>query len=258
MRATIALLYPVLLLAAAPAIAAEPDEPDKPVTDRSPSMGDAAATPVSDLNLRKGEIPPLLISAQERPYHLGGLERCNQIAGAIRDLDQLLGDDLDLPQEDGQRVTAGRVAQAAVGSFIPFRGLIREVSGANTHEGRLQAANDGGKARRALPKGAAEGAGRPRPRPPAPPGGVRGPIPTGGGCRRGWRRGSRAAPSSRATARRVAAATPPALRPWPSGTPGSPPPRLRRTRARTRTRKRTTVIARRSAEASSPSSFHNR
>jgi hypothetical protein len=153
MRATIALLYPMLLLATAPAIAAEPDEPDKPVTDRSPSMGDAAATPVSDLNLKKGEIPPLLIAAQERPYHLGGLERCNQIAGAIRQLDQLLGDDLDLPQEDGQRVTAGRVAQAAVGSFIPFRGLIREVSGANTHERRMQAAIDAGIARRAFLKG---------------------------------------------------------------------------------------------------------
>lgn len=153
MRATIALLYPVLLLAAAPAIAAEPDEPDKPVTERNPSIGDAAVTPVSDLNLKKGEIPPLLIAAQERPYHLGGLERCNQIAGAIRELDQLLGDDLDLPQEDGQRVTAGRVAQAAVGSFIPFRGLIREVSGANTHERRMQAAIDAGIARRAFLKG---------------------------------------------------------------------------------------------------------
>lgn len=153
MRATIALLCPVLLLGAVPAVAAEPDEPEKPVTDRGPSMGDAAATPVSDLNLKKGEIPQLLISAQERPYHLGGLERCNQIAGAIRELDQLLGDDLDLPQEDGQRVTAGRVAQAAVGSFIPFRGLIREVSGANTHERRMQAAIVAGIARRAFLKG---------------------------------------------------------------------------------------------------------
>lgn len=153
MRATVVLFCPLILLAATPTLARNQNEPDKPVTERSPNMGDAVTTPVSDLNLKKGEIPPLLIAAQERPYHLRGLERCNQIAGAIRELDQLLGDDLDLPQEDGQRVTAGRVAQAAVGSFIPFRGLIREVSGANTHERRMQAAIDAGIARRAFLKG---------------------------------------------------------------------------------------------------------
>jgi hypothetical protein len=154
MRATVVLLCPLLLLASIPALARDQDQqPDKPVTERSPNMGDAVVTPVSDLNLKKGEIPPLLIAAQERPYHLGSIERCNQIAEAIREFDVLLGDDIDLPQEDGQRVTAGRFAQAAVGSFIPFRGLIREVSGANTHERRLQAAIDAGIARRAFLKG---------------------------------------------------------------------------------------------------------
>lgn len=46
---------------------AEAKEPDKPVADRSPSMGDAVATPASDLNLKKDTIPPLLLTAQERP-----------------------------------------------------------------------------------------------------------------------------------------------------------------------------------------------
>lgn len=155
MRATFALLCPlILLLAGSPALARNQDQqPDKPVTERNPTMGDAVTTPVSDLNIKRGQIPPLLIAAQERPYHLGGIERCNQIAAAIREFDVLLGDDIDLPQEDGQRVTAGRVAQEAVGSFIPFRGLIREVSGANTHERRMQAAIDAGIARRAFLKG---------------------------------------------------------------------------------------------------------
>jgi hypothetical protein len=150
MRATMASLCPIVLVLAGPVLARAPEEP---VTERNPSMGDAVTTPVSDLNLKKGEIPPLLVAAQERPYHLGGLERCNQIAAAVRELNQLLGDDIDLPQEDAQRVTAGRVAKAAIGSFIPFRGLIREVSGANTHERRMQAAIDAGIARRAFLKG---------------------------------------------------------------------------------------------------------
>lgn len=154
MRATVIVFCPLLLLASAPAMARDQDQqPDKPVTERSPNMGDAVTTPVSDLNLKKGEIPPLLIAAQERPYHLGGIDRCNQITAAIREFDVLLGDDIDLPQDDGQRVTAGRVAQAAVGAFIPFRGLIREISGANTHERRMQAAIEAGIARRAFLKG---------------------------------------------------------------------------------------------------------
>jgi hypothetical protein len=153
MRATVVLLCPLFLLASVPALARDQNEQEKPVTERGPNMGDAVTTPISDLNLKKGEIPPLLIAAQERPYHLGGIERCNQIGAAIREFDVLLGDDIDLPQEDGQRLTAGRVAQEAVGSFIPFRGLIREVSGANTHERRLQAAIDAGIARRAFLKG---------------------------------------------------------------------------------------------------------
>ncbi|MFN9375611.1 MAG: hypothetical protein ACK564_01015, partial [Novosphingobium sp.] len=65
---------------------AEAKEPDKPVSDRSPSMGDAVATPASDLNLKKDTIPPLLLTAQERPYTLVGLRRCPEIAAAVSEL----------------------------------------------------------------------------------------------------------------------------------------------------------------------------
>jgi hypothetical protein len=154
MRATLALGCSVLLAFAGPLAAKAPEqnEAEKPVTDRNVTMGDAAVTPVSDLGLKKGEIPDLLIAAQQKPYDLGGLGRCNQIAGAIGELDRLLGDDIDLP-EGAEKGGAGRVAQAAIGSFIPFRGLIREVSGASSHERRMQEAITAGMARRAFLKG---------------------------------------------------------------------------------------------------------
>lgn len=138
---------------------AEAKEPDKPVSDRSPSMGDAVATPASDLNLKKDTIPPLLLTAHERPYTLVGLRRCPEIAAAVGELDAVLGPDVDLPVEARNRMTAGRVAQAAVGSFIPFRGLIREISGANEQERKIQTAVQAGVARRAYLKGVGEARG---------------------------------------------------------------------------------------------------
>jgi hypothetical protein len=132
---------------------AEAKEPDKPITQQDVDAKDVALTPLSDLNLRKGEIPPLLIAAQDDPYTLAGLTRCPLIAAAVGDLDAVLGDDIDVAQANKQRMSAGRVAQSVAGSFIPFRGVIREISGANSQERKIQAAIYAGTARRAFLKG---------------------------------------------------------------------------------------------------------
>lgn len=137
----------------------EAKEPEKPVTDREPTIVDAVTTPASDLNLKKDTIPPLLLAAQERPYGLAGLRRCAEISAAVIGLNEVLGPDIDLPIDAKTGVTAGRVAQAAVGSFIPFRGLIREISGANEQERKIQVAVQAGFARRAYLKGVGEARG---------------------------------------------------------------------------------------------------
>lgn len=153
-----------LALGSVPAIAqqrqnetkAEPaDQPgaDRPITDRNVGAKDVALTPLSDLNLRKGEIPQMLLDAQDDPYTLARMTRCAQIASAIGELDAVLGEDLDVAQAKGQRISAGRAAQAALGTFIPFRGLIREVSGANAQERKIQNAIYAGTARRSFLKG---------------------------------------------------------------------------------------------------------
>jgi hypothetical protein len=144
------------LLLAAPSVAREPD---KPVTASDPSARDIAETPIEDLNLRKGHIPPVLLAAVQRPYTLGGLDSCQRLAAAIGELNAVLGDDVDLPQAGGGHTSAGRIAQSVATSFIPFRGVIREVTGASARKRELEEAVLAGVARRAFLKGAGEARG---------------------------------------------------------------------------------------------------
>jgi hypothetical protein len=142
-----------LALIAAPAMA-QPDEPaDRPLTNREPNAMDVAATPATDLNLRKDEIPQLLIDSQVKTYDLNGLSKCSQLAAQIGEFDAILGDDIDLPQTATQRVSPGRIGQYVVGSFIPFRGILREVTGAADQRRRMDAAITAGLIRRAFLKG---------------------------------------------------------------------------------------------------------
>lgn len=151
---------------AAPALA---QEPSRPFTERDPTAADVATTPMSDLNLRKSEIPAQLIAAQEKPYDMTGLDRCSRIAAAVGELDAVLGEDIDMPRLAQRGPSAGRLAQWAVGSFIPFRGAIREISGANAQERIVLAAINAGQARRAFLKGAGQARGCRYPASAAPP-----------------------------------------------------------------------------------------
>ena len=144
-------------ICAAPALAKDPpkDEPAAPrsIRDKNVNAVDVVATPVSDLGLRNGKIPPVLEAAVADPYDLAGIRTCAQISVRVSELDTILGPDRDIPQERAEKLSAGRVAQAAVGSFIPFRGIIREVSGANSHQRKVDDAVEAGTARRSFLKG---------------------------------------------------------------------------------------------------------
>jgi hypothetical protein len=134
-RAALLLAAAGLTLAAAPAFAQQrqsaPTEadkaPDKPITERDVGAKDVALTPLSDLNIKKGEIPQILLDAQDDPYDLTGLARCPQIAAEVGELNAVLGDDLDVAVAKRGSVSAGRAAQAARGAFNTFRGQIREL-----------------------------------------------------------------------------------------------------------------------------------
>ncbi len=126
---------------------------DRPVTDSTVTAGDVAITPIEDLNLAKDDIPPLLLKAQEDIYATRGLRYCRDYAAAVRELDTVLGPDMDVADPEKRKLTVGKAAKSVVGSFIPFRGIIREVSGANSHEHKFQQAIIAGFMRRSFLKG---------------------------------------------------------------------------------------------------------
>lgn len=119
---------------------------------------DVAMSPLSDFNVRKKDVPVVLEMAMVKPYDLAGIKSCKGLTTAIMDLDGALGDDIDVAtgeksDEEKMGNGAGAIAKSVLGSFIPFRGIIREVSGANAQERLWDRALYAGAARRAFLKG---------------------------------------------------------------------------------------------------------
>lgn len=119
---------------------------------------DVAMSPLSDINIRKKDVPVVLEMAMIKPYDLAGIKSCKGFTTAIMDLDGALGDDIDVAtgeksDEEKMGNGAGAIAKSVLGGFIPFRGIIREVSGANAHERLWDRALYAGAVRRAFLKG---------------------------------------------------------------------------------------------------------
>jgi len=117
-----------------------------------------ATQPARDIGAAKTTIPVPIQQAAAAPYSLKGLKTCQQLSRAIFDLNDVLG-----PDYDGQVVTrenkAGKLAEAGgktiVNTIIPFRGLVREISGAAPAERRLDADIKAALARRGFLRGVA-------------------------------------------------------------------------------------------------------
>jgi hypothetical protein len=112
-----------------------------------PDAAEVARTPLRDLNIAARDIPDVLQTASRDPYALAGL-------------DSLLGADYDIAQDDGDdRLSEGRIGQSVVGSILPFRGILREVTGAAANDRELRAAYTAGMVRRSFLKGLGLGRG---------------------------------------------------------------------------------------------------
>ncbi len=119
-----------------------------------PDAKEVAKTPLRDLNIDGRDIPEALQAAVRNPYATEGMGKCNALVSAIADLDMVLGADYDIAEDDGQkRISEGRIAQGLVGSIIPFRGLVREATGAASADRAMQAAYTAGMVRRSFLKG---------------------------------------------------------------------------------------------------------
>ena len=144
-----------LLLAASPALAQTVVAPENVRAE------DVAMSPLSDLNVRKKDVPVVLQMAMAKPYDLAGIKSCKGLTTAIMDLDVVLGDDIDVATgekttEETMGNSAGAIAKSVIGGFIPFRGVIRELSGANAQQRDWERALYAGATRRAFLKGMGE------------------------------------------------------------------------------------------------------
>jgi len=118
---------------------------------------DVAETPLEDVGISKDEIPEVLLAASQDPYAMEGLDTCNALVGEIAQLDTVLGDDYDLAGKEKTGVNGKKVAKGLVGSIIPFRSIVREVSGAAGDARKAAAAVRAGIARRSYLKGLGQG-----------------------------------------------------------------------------------------------------
>jgi hypothetical protein len=147
------------LVLATPAMAQE----TKPKSDLD-KVGDSAermaTKPLKDLNLMKEEIPAEIQKILDKPYDISKLKTCAQLKGAVRNLTEVLGPDIDSVQATKKGQDPGEfmlgAAESVVGGLIPGMGLIRKISGAEAAERRAKAAVLAGSLRRAYIKGYAK------------------------------------------------------------------------------------------------------
>lgn len=158
LRAALAGAFGACLLTAALPAAAQ-----TAVAPKDAKVGDVAATPLETVNLKKQEIPPILLQARQAPYTLTGLKTCSAIGAEIRRLDAVLGDDIDIADYTKGGMMAGNTAKSIIGGLIPFGGIIREISGANEAQRQWQVALYAGTARRSFLKGVGQSKGCPYP-----------------------------------------------------------------------------------------------
>jgi hypothetical protein len=124
-------------------------------------VADAATTPLRDLGLIRPDIPPVL-AAIRFPYEVTTLAAgCTAVAYEIGQLDAVLGSENYQPGEErswserGADAASGAAADAVrgTGEFLPFRGWVRQASGANRAEREAIQAFEMGQMRRAFLRG---------------------------------------------------------------------------------------------------------
>lgn len=150
----------------------------------------AATSPLDDFGLREEEIPQVLKVAMKNPYAGTPKMPCASVRAEMTELNNLLGPDMDATtSSDGNASDGFSISDAltideekigetivshgtdlahdaVVGfvrsqtSFLPFRGIIRTITGANKHEKEVARAQQAGQLRRAYLKGVMQATGR--------------------------------------------------------------------------------------------------
>ena len=120
--------------------------------------------PLVDLNVRRDQIPTVLLQAQANPYDQRNLNQCSTVAAEVARLNEALGPDRDEPPapngatlnqrtQDALAEAALKAIRDTVTDFIPYRSWIRQLSGAQARSKAVQDAIEAGRLRRAFLKG---------------------------------------------------------------------------------------------------------
>ena len=131
-------------------------------------MEDAMMAPVEDLNIVQEEIPEVLEKIT-KVYDVPSGMSCTDIGKAVESLTVVLGPDDDVPPppekdrtekiEDGATSLTYKTMEDATTSVIPFRGIVRMITGASAHQEKVRTAYEMGLLRRAYLKGLGEAKG---------------------------------------------------------------------------------------------------
>lgn len=131
----------------------------KAVQQTRNGLGEAAMTPLEDLNLKRDAIPDIL-QAIKNPYDVPQDMDCRSIESEIRALNTVLGPDWDAgPSDDEESDLSDKAADTAsdgvldtvsstAGGIIPYRGWVRQLTGASAHEKKVRKAYERGAHRR--------------------------------------------------------------------------------------------------------------
>lgn len=125
--------------------------------DEAKDVRSVVTTPVNDVGLMDIEIPEYLQTMGD-PYENTPTE-CSTLRSELARLDRMLGDDLDVPEDqaENREQRALNATSDTVGSvLIPFRGVVRFISGASANERDAREAYQRGLVRRAYLKGLAK------------------------------------------------------------------------------------------------------
>lgn len=142
---------------------------------------DAATGPLEDLNIKKREIPEVLKTAALNPYARPKVVKCLAVREEIAKYDELLGpdmapkevevasaDDSFVGQIENFKTPTRDQVEDHVGDYahdtiirmishrvnvIPFRSIVRTITGANRYQAKVTEAYEAGKLRRAYLKG---------------------------------------------------------------------------------------------------------
>lgn len=159
MKHTLLISTSALLVLAACATQPAQEATGKAVSQTRAGLADAAMTPLEDLNLKRDEIPPVLTSISN-PYDVPQDITCEQISAELEELNAVLGPDFDADKDEGDDSSlsdkaAGtasdgilKAVASEAGGLIPYRGWVRQLSGAKRHEAKIKQAINKGSHRR--------------------------------------------------------------------------------------------------------------